>query len=348
MFLQLLESPSKSGRFSSVVGAVVGWWIATQKRRTEIEGAALGCLLGPVGWIIEALLPMGGAPERAQSVGSPGDLSPSPPSVGRSVPPALMLPAERPFGRGGWMSAVGERPAATRNYFDSPPEQLIEQMKRDELVTHERDGKRIVEAVWSSLSDEPRISCALGQPDRQYQLLWPDRPRVNWQSLLDAAPSRPADGTTDPTVPPAVKTTPRSDVEEVVGGPVSDVEPDQRSTKVCPDCAETVLAAARICRFCRHEFEHAAVLSSETPPVRANDDTDVLVPARVPEPAPPQLPEPQVLAPEPKPTVPYPTMPSPWHPPQPYPPQPQPTWQSPPSGPPPQQPPMVRPPEPPR
>lgn len=26
-------------------------------------------------------------------------------------------------------------------------------------------------------------------------------------------------------------------------------------TKVCPDCAETVLADARICRFCRHEFE---------------------------------------------------------------------------------------------
>ena len=26
------------------------------------------------------------------------------------------------------------------------------------------------------------------------------------------------------------------------------------ATKVCPDCAETVLAAARICRFCRHAF----------------------------------------------------------------------------------------------
>jgi hypothetical protein len=26
-------------------------------------------------------------------------------------------------------------------------------------------------------------------------------------------------------------------------------------TKVCPDCAEEVKAAARICRFCRHKFE---------------------------------------------------------------------------------------------
>lgn len=29
---------------------------------------------------------------------------------------------------------------------------------------------------------------------------------------------------------------------------------EERASKVCPDCAETVLAAANICRFCRHEF----------------------------------------------------------------------------------------------
>jgi hypothetical protein len=27
------------------------------------------------------------------------------------------------------------------------------------------------------------------------------------------------------------------------------------ATKICPDCAETVRAAARICRFCQHDFE---------------------------------------------------------------------------------------------
>jgi hypothetical protein len=35
-------------------------------------------------------------------------------------------------------------------------------------------------------------------------------------------------------------------------------------SKVCPDCAETVLAAARICRFCRHEFPEPPVVPEAT------------------------------------------------------------------------------------
>ena len=35
----------------------VGSWIATQKGRSGAEGFVLGVLLGPIGWIIEALLP---------------------------------------------------------------------------------------------------------------------------------------------------------------------------------------------------------------------------------------------------------------------------------------------------
>ena len=30
-------------------------------------------------------------------------------------------------------------------------------------------------------------------------------------------------------------------------------------TKICPDCAETVMAAANICRYCRHEFQSSDV-----------------------------------------------------------------------------------------
>jgi hypothetical protein len=32
-----------------------------------------------------------------------------------------------------------------------------------------------------------------------------------------------------------------------------------RQTKTCPDCAETVLAAARICKHCGHQFESEPV-----------------------------------------------------------------------------------------
>lgn len=37
------------------------------------------------------------------------------------------------------------------------------------------------------------------------------------------------------------------------------------ATKICPMCAERVQAAARICRFCRHEFEGPVLDASSAP-----------------------------------------------------------------------------------
>jgi hypothetical protein len=38
-------------------------------------------------------------------------------------------------------------------------------------------------------------------------------------------------------------------------GPLQLVDEPSPSTKCCPDCAETVLASARVCKHCRYRFE---------------------------------------------------------------------------------------------
>jgi hypothetical protein len=35
------------------------------------------------------------------------------------------------------------------------------------------------------------------------------------------------------------------------------ISPEPAETKICPDCAESVKAAARVCRFCGHRFEQS-------------------------------------------------------------------------------------------
>lgn len=37
----------------------LGSWVASQKRRSALEGAILGLLFGPLGVLVEALLPQG-------------------------------------------------------------------------------------------------------------------------------------------------------------------------------------------------------------------------------------------------------------------------------------------------
>jgi hypothetical protein len=44
----------------------------------------------------------------------------------------------------------------------------------------------------------------------------------------------------------------------LAGNSVSSYQGASRRTKVCPDCAETVLEAARICKHCGHQFDVAA------------------------------------------------------------------------------------------
>ena len=41
---------------------------------------------------------------------------------------------------------------------------------------------------------------------------------------------------------------------------------EEPETKVCPACAETVKLAARLCRFCRYEFEPVLALTKVAPP----------------------------------------------------------------------------------
>jgi hypothetical protein len=54
-----------------VVFGMLGTWIASQKNRDSGEGFALGCLFGPFGALVEALLPTMPAPGTHQSIQPP-------------------------------------------------------------------------------------------------------------------------------------------------------------------------------------------------------------------------------------------------------------------------------------
>lgn len=264
---------------TAVVGGGVGSWIAAQKRRNEVEGAVLGALFGPIGWIIEAVLPTKErAPTRTANHYAPtvrsqyGDSRPS-----RAViPDYLQVPfwshpdSQRP--RGG----KDGRPGTWLSFTEPTAQEAVDALVKAELVENARKGSRVVEAVWST-SDQPRIQAAFGDPERQYELLFPDKPRVVWESKVgvEAAPA-----TTPPTAVPGVvpadaavagpgRSAPVVVDEPAMPEPTAPAEPggNARPTKNCPDCAETILADARICRFCRYEFwDNEETLDSNSQP----------------------------------------------------------------------------------
>ena len=115
------------------------------------------------------------------------------------------------------------------------PEEALERAAAWEVSYFAQHGLRVVEAAWLRRS-EPTVGLAFGDPSQEYESVFRTGVPIAWESRLDEALEAGDDES------------PGTD----------EAEPDSSpETKRCPDCAESVLAEARICRFCRYEFRPA-------------------------------------------------------------------------------------------
>ena len=165
---------------SLILGAVwivvlggVGYWIAQQKRRSEVEGAALGCLLGPLGWIIEAVLPTGEMPSApvtrsSDSTSSSSARNQDPPRPGHYALQALYVPYDfvlDPEGSRKPKGPDGPPPGWLKFDEKTPTANLIASMSGAELYYFHERGYRVVEAVWKPGIGGRRLR--RGLPDRR-------------------------------------------------------------------------------------------------------------------------------------------------------------------------------------
>ena len=254
----------------AVVLGGIGYWIAGEKNRDGVEGAALGCLLGPLGLVIEAVLPSSELTSTPPAGPTPSTTSTSSrasaqPHTRHDMWQVLYVPFDFVLEAEDSRKAEGsDGPPPGWLKFDekTATANLIASLAGAELHYFHDRGYRVVEAVWQP-GTRPTILAAYGDPAKTYDLMWPDYPRVNWTSSVGQ------DGTSEPVR--AAEDVPALMVPVGAAGevfvqeaaddrsdPAGSMTPDDpgeaRPTKTCPDCAETVLEAARICRFCRYEF----------------------------------------------------------------------------------------------
>jgi hypothetical protein len=209
------------GIVTIVATFVVGVYIADSRGRDPVEGVALGCLLGPIGWMISLWLPE--RPRSDVSTHSLPAIAPPP----RSAAPAPAQPEAR--------------------YFAGQDEAHVMAQARGWLMLRSAAGVALTEAAWMDPTHHT-LAVAVGRQGQPFARRWPDRPDVA-DLFRDGAPG--PDGHPGPP-PPVPFAQPDSSAD--VPPPVV----DDRPIRICPRCAERIFAAATMCRYCRLELEATA------------------------------------------------------------------------------------------